>query len=118
MVDYMVYNAVDCKIYVIVYIVDCNVCVVHYTVNDYSVSVVHCTVDCSIDRCVVSCTDYDFSSMISPWLHFIKNTPSCVKLEVFELRIKFQKMSNLKTSLKIWKDEKKIGLMKCTRTTN
>jgi len=36
---------------------------VDYTV-DCSVYVVHCTVDCSIDRCVVSCTNYDFSSMI------------------------------------------------------
>jgi len=40
----MVYCAVNCSVYVVYY-----------------------TVDCSIDQCVVSYTNYDFSSIISGW---------------------------------------------------
>jgi len=38
------------------YTIDCTV--------DYNVFVVHCTVACSIDQCMVSSTNYGFSSMI------------------------------------------------------
>jgi len=49
---------VDCSVYV----VDCTVaymveCSVAYMI------VLNCTIDCSIDQCMVSCTYYDFSSM-------------------------------------------------------
>jgi len=56
MVDYTNDCAVDCNVYVVHCPVDCTV--------DYIVSIVHYMLDCSIDWCVVSCTDYDFSSMI------------------------------------------------------
>jgi len=50
--------------YMVDFVVDYNVYIVHCMV-DYSVFVVHCTVHCLIDQCVVSCTDYDFSSIIN-----------------------------------------------------
>jgi len=52
MVEYMV----EWSIYEVHCMVDCTV--------DCSVHVVYYMVDCLIDRRVVSCTNYDFSSMI------------------------------------------------------
>jgi len=69
MVDYTVECTVDWSIYV----VDCTV---DYTA-DCCVFVVHYMVDCLIDRCVVSRTDYDFSSMI---VHRSKQLRQCTVL--------------------------------------
>jgi len=71
MVDYTVDSIVDCNVYVVHYMVDYTI---DYTI-DYNVSIVHSTIECSIDRCVVSYTNYEFSSMIVKLDKFINLFP-------------------------------------------